>query len=145
MFVAISHQLLKKQIESGLVLAQQQSNKYGNPTPQGLYASVKYCQGDVIHIMTGTLTKTPNKQSIHIGDNMHVVDNYGRYINHSFNPNIKVVGNKLVALRDIQPFEEIMFNYNESEIIWLVLLKMKGNKFVVKKRHKIVLNLNIHK
>ena len=133
MFVAISHQLLKKQIESGLVLAQQQSNKYGNPIPQGLYASVKYCQGDVIHIMTGTLTKTPNKQSIHIGDNMHVVDNYGRYINHSFNPNIKVVGNKLVALRDIQPFEEIMFNYNESEINMACPFEDEGQQVCGKK------------
>ena len=133
MFVAISHQLLKKQIESGLVLSQLQSGKYDNSTPQGLYASIKYYQCDVIHIMEGTLKKTPTKQSIHIGNNMHLIDNYGKYINHSFNPNIKVVGNKLVALRDIQPFEEIMFNYNESEINMACPFEDEGQQVCGKK------------
>jgi len=133
MFVAISHQLLKKQIESGLVLSQLQSGKYDISAPQGLYVSVKYYQDDVIYIMEGTLKKTPTKQSIHIGNNMHLIDNYGKYINHSFNPNIKVVGNKLVALRDIQPFEEIMFNYNESEIYMACPFEDEGQQVCGKK------------
>jgi hypothetical protein len=58
----------------------------------------------------------PTKQSIHIGDGMHVTDKYGSYINHSFDPNTKIVGNKVVAIKDIFKNDEITFNYNESEI-----------------------------
>ena len=47
---------------------------------------------------------------------MHVTDKYGSYINHSFDPNTKIVGNKVVAIKNIFKNDEITFNYNESEI-----------------------------
>jgi hypothetical protein len=84
--------------------------------PKALYADANFLKGSVVHTMCGELTLKPTKQSIHIGDGMHVTDKYGSYINHSFDPNTKIVGNKVVAIKDIFKNDEITFNYNESEI-----------------------------
>jgi hypothetical protein len=84
--------------------------------PNALYSDANFLKGSVVHTLSGELTLKPTKQSIHIGDGMHVTDKYGSYINHSFDPNTKIVGNKVVAIKNIFKNDEITFNYNESEI-----------------------------
>lgn len=75
--------------------------------------------------MTGIMSKCPTQKSIHIGDNMHLEDEIGQFINHSFDPNIIVKSNKLVSIKDINKYDEITFNYNDIELKWHVNLKMK--------------------
>jgi hypothetical protein len=87
-----------------------------NTLPLGLFATKTYNIGDVVLILTGELISNPTKTSIHIGNNMHVINEYGRYINHSFEPNCKIELNKVVAINNISKNDEITFNYNESEI-----------------------------
>jgi len=84
--------------------------------PCGLYATKPYTTGSNVRVMTGTLLNSPTKKSIHIGYNMHLEDEFGQYINHSFEPNVKIVRNKLVAIKDINIYDEITFNYNETEL-----------------------------
>lgn len=47
---------------------------------------------------------------------MHIEDEQGRFINHSCNPSVRIKGNKVIALRDIDPLKEITFNYSEMKI-----------------------------
>jgi hypothetical protein len=86
-----------------------------NSKGKGLYSTKKYSKGEIVHILSGTELDHPTRESIHIGNNRHLIDHYGKFINHSFTPTIQVVGVNLVALRDIETDEEITFNYNISE------------------------------
>jgi len=84
--------------------------------PKGLYATRTYAIGDVILKLQGKLVLQPTKESIHIGNEMHVIDKYGQYINHSFEPNTQIELNNIIAIKEIKQYDEITFNYNESEI-----------------------------
>jgi hypothetical protein len=83
---------------------------------KGLFATQKYFKGQIVHILSGEISNEPTRETIHIGNNVHIYDKYGIYINHSFTPNIYVNGRILTALCEIMPGEEIVFNYNDSEI-----------------------------
>lgn len=84
--------------------------------PKGLYAIKDYKKDDIIHRLSGKIVLNPTKESIHVGNNMHIIDEYGKYINHSFQPNTRIEANVIIAITDIKVNEEITFNYNESEV-----------------------------
>ncbi len=84
--------------------------------PLGIYAEQCYKSGEIIRLLSGRMSNIPTQKSIHIGDNMHIEDEIGQYINHSFDPNMRVEGNKLIAIKDINIYDEITFNYNDTEI-----------------------------
>lgn len=73
-------------------------------------------KGDVVFTLKGPIYDMPTRESIHIGRNNHIFDVAGKYMNHSFNPSCKIRGKKVIAVKNIRPFEELTFNYNESEI-----------------------------
>lgn len=51
-----------------------------------------------------------------VGDGfVMVMPDNARFTNHSSDPNTRVLGAEAIALRDIQPGEEITENYDESE------------------------------
>jgi hypothetical protein len=83
---------------------------------KGLFSTKKYKQNEVLHILSGDIYDKPLRETIHIGNNKHIYDKYGIYLNHSCTPNINIVGDKLVAARDIEIDEELFFNYNDTEI-----------------------------
>ena len=83
---------------------------------KGLFIKNTYKQHDIIYVLRGEIFDHPTRESIHIGDNKHIYDEYGIYMNHSFNPNTKIDGKNVVALKDIYPGDEITFNYNSTEI-----------------------------
>jgi hypothetical protein len=83
---------------------------------KGLFSTKKYVKGDAIYILSGDVYDKPTRETIHVGDNKHVYDKYGIYINHSFAPNIRVNKYELVALQDIEINDELFFNYNDTEI-----------------------------
>jgi len=47
---------------------------------------------------------------------MHVIDKYGKYIKHSFRANTRIESNNVIAIALINPYDEITFNYNDTEI-----------------------------
>ena len=82
----------------------------------GLFVSTSYNKDDIVYVLDGVVLDYPTRESIHIGNNKHIIDKFGSFINHSFNPNIKIDGKNVVALKNIEIGEEICFNYNDSEI-----------------------------
>jgi hypothetical protein len=115
MRVNICPRLIEKMIKNGHSFITSNNTLYDNP-PFGIYATKTYKSNEILYVMTGKLLNTPTQKSIHIGDNMHLEDEFGQYINHSFDPNVKVVSNKLIAIKDINIYDEITFNYNDSEV-----------------------------
>lgn len=70
----------------------------------------------VIFTLKGPIYDSPTKESIHIGDNKHIKDVAGQYMNHSFHPTTKIFGKNVIAVKHIMPGDELTFNYNESEV-----------------------------
>lgn len=83
---------------------------------KGLFSTKKYNKNDIIFELSGKIFDNPTRETIHIGNNKHIYDNYGIFINHSFNPNIYINGKNVIALIDINENEELRFNYNDNEI-----------------------------
>lgn len=105
---------------SSKVAARGNDAKGGNAT----YAVEPIEQGEVICTWGGTvingekLAAIPDKYrslSVQVDDDLYLVSTVfgaGDYINHSCDPNAGILGQiGLVALRDIQPGEEICFDY----------------------------------
>lgn len=85
-------------------------------TGKGLFATKDYSKGVIVYTLTGEIFDHPTRESIHIGNNKHIYDEYGIFINHSFTPNILIDGYSMVALSNIQANDELTFNYNDTEI-----------------------------
>ena len=83
---------------------------------KGLFATQPYKKGESIYTLSGKIFSAPTRETIHIGDNYHIYDQFGIYINHSFSPNIYINGIYIVALQDIKNNDELRFNYNDTEI-----------------------------
>ena len=83
---------------------------------RGLYAATKYFKGTTIFTLSGEEYDHPTRESIHVGNNRHVYDKYGIFMNHSFTPTTYINKYDVVALVDIDIGTELTFNYNENEI-----------------------------
>lgn len=115
MRVNVCARLIDKGIKQGRVFVDTY-NLVKEGIPLGLYATTSYAIGDVVLVLEGKLCTKPTDKSIHIGHNMHVLDKFGQYVNHSFEPNVRVHFNTLVAIKYIHEHDEITFNYNDSEL-----------------------------
>ena len=109
MHVNICHRLIKEMIENGTVFTNEFNTITGN-IPKGVYASCDYKKDEIIKYLEGTLLLTPTKESIHIGNNMYIVDKIGKFINHSSVPNTKICMNKIIAIKEIKIYDEITFD-----------------------------------
>ena len=83
---------------------------------KGLFALQKFDVGQVVFTLSGTILDKPIRESIHVGNGVHILDERGAYINHSFDPTTIIDNVNVVALKIIDKDDEITFNYNESEI-----------------------------
>ncbi len=75
----------------------------------------------------GGLTEVPTRYSVQVGRALHldlpgsygpeeIMDRfYWRFTNHSCEPNALLRGGEFFALRPIEPWQEITFNYNTTE------------------------------
>ena len=76
--------------------------------------------------VNGELLDSPTRESIHVGKNKHIIDKFGIFMNHSFNPNTEIQGYNIVAIKDINPGDEITFDYNVSEVNMASPFKVNG-------------------
>ena len=83
---------------------------------QGLFVTKNIKKGEIVFTLVGEIFILPTRETIHIGNNKHIYDEYGKFINHSFTPNIYIDNVDVVALVDIAADDEVMFNYNDTEI-----------------------------
>ena len=86
-------------------------NDYG-----GVFAKENFLLGELVYDLTRSKTvKTPTRTSIQVGEESHIEDEVGQYINHSCSPTCEITNYGVRALRDIKVNDEITFNYNSSE------------------------------
>jgi hypothetical protein len=87
-----------------------------NAEGKGLLLTKSVKTGETVFVLSGEIFDSPTRESIHIGDNKHIYDDFGIFINHSFKPTVKISHKDVIALVDMNPGDEITFNYNDSEI-----------------------------
>lgn len=82
-------------------------------------AGQSFPAGEVLMVIKGKVAERPDRYSIQVGVNKHLMpDGEGcvwMFLNHSCKPNAVLMGRKLVAIRAIAAGEEITFNYNCNE------------------------------
>lgn len=83
---------------------------------KGLILRKNVKKGEVVFTLSGKMLDHPTRESIHIGNNKHIYDENGIFINHSFEPTVWIDGYNVRALMDLTDGDEITFNYNDSEI-----------------------------
>ena len=87
----------------------------------GIFSKRRFNKGELIYTVPVELVQPENNPNYaYIGDGKYVCDEKVlNYVNHSCNPNTKLILKdipKLVALRNIEPQEEITCDYDISEI-----------------------------
>lgn len=82
----------------------------------GLYATKSYSKSEIVYVLNGPISIKPSKYTIRIGDNQHILDKRGRYMNHSFDPTTYIDHKNVIAATDINSGDELNFNYNASEV-----------------------------
>lgn len=83
---------------------------------KGLFSKKKFETGDIIFSLSGDKLSSPTRESIYVGNGIHIDDHYGAYINHSFKPSTIINGFDVVAIKEIFVGDEITFDYNRSEL-----------------------------
>ena len=83
---------------------------------QGLFATKRYMKNDIVFILSGKVYDYPTRETIYVGNNKHIHDQNGQYMNHSFNPTTYINNYDVVALVNIQVGDELTFDYNINEI-----------------------------
>jgi hypothetical protein len=86
------------------------------------------CAGARLFGVDGELTRVPSRYSVQVSQSLHVdlPDGYGpeevldrfywRFMNHSCQPNTVVRGRGVFAYTCIDPWVEVRFNYNTTEV-----------------------------
>jgi len=81
-----------------------------------MFANKDYKKGDPIFVVAGPISKKPSFYTIPIRTDLFIdpvpVNNLGRYLNHSCDPNIGIKENTIVvAFKDINKGDEITIDY----------------------------------
>lgn len=80
-----------------------------------LFALNSYEKGETLFFLSGKIFNSPTRLTIEIGENRHIFDKFGIYMNHSSNPSTEIKGKRVVATQKISKGDEITFDYNNSE------------------------------
>lgn len=73
-------------------------------------------RGEKVYNLIGKIYNKPTRETIHIGENQHIYDFRGIFMNHSFDPTTRIDERNVVAAKDIFDGDELTFNYNKTEI-----------------------------
>ena len=87
-------------------------NEHGE---RATYSRFAFSSGEQIYRIRGEACSQRSRESIQVAPGQHVEDAYALYLNHSFTPNLRLDGRLFFAARDIEPGEELTFNYLETE------------------------------
>lgn len=99
-----------------------QSNIHG----KGIFAREEIRKGEVVFLLEGKLHRgheyddeEPNLKAaqswIQLDIDIWLESPRARYLNHSCNPNVAIVEQKTIALRNIEREEEVFYDYGTSE------------------------------
>lgn len=82
----------------------------------------------LLFTILGDVTPMPSRYSVQVAEGVHVdlrgerrpdelLDRYyWRFMNHSCEPNVVIRGRDVFALRAIEPWEQVTFDYNTTEL-----------------------------
>ena len=87
-----------------------------NLNEEGLFATRQYMKNEIVFTLSGEIYDHPTRETIYVGNETHVHDQHGMYMNHSFNATTYIDNYNVVALRDINPDDELTFDYNKNEL-----------------------------
>jgi hypothetical protein len=97
------------------------------PFGAGLFALRRFAAGDAILTINGRMQSGPTRYSIQLDVDAHIEADAAlpesemrtrhpwRFLNHSCEPNAGVAGRRLVALRSIEPGDQLTFDYTTTE------------------------------
>lgn len=86
---------------------------------KGLYATMRIGRGrNIGELSSGEVSDKRTRTSIQIGKDLHSEHPWAKFMNHSFNPNCAIDGTEVITIRQVEPEEELTFDYtsNEDEI-----------------------------
>ena len=91
-----------------------------NDKGRGVFAAKLFTPGDVVWKYVGAIVSEPDGDTLQIDVNRHLKvapDSVDVYFNHGCTPNVRVdfENLSLVAISEIRPGEEIVFNYLTAE------------------------------
>ena len=106
---------------------------------KGVFTTQKYKKDDIIFVLSGQVFTAPTRENIHVGNNVHIYDNFGIYtmLNHSFGrygltidgvwkPNTEYADSKTKALL-LKEVTQMASDYKDTRGLLLFLL---GNENV---------------
>ena len=111
---------------------------------KGVHATKEYKKNRIIYLLSGKIYNYPTRETIHIGNNIHIYDKYGIFINHSFEPNIRIENNAIISNCDIKYGDELMFNYNDSEINMAAPFYVNNELVIGKQDRSICRYIHVH-
>lgn len=85
---------------------------------KSLITTEKISKGDTVLILGGKRSDTPDRLSVQIDKNLHAIDDETtqfQYLNHNCSPNTYFKGEELIALKDLEPGDHVVFDYNSTE------------------------------
>ncbi len=84
---------------------------------KGTFAARDFKKEEVIFPLEGVKVDKATKYTIQTDINEHIIPDFGKYLNHSCNPNCYLDYKEFVfrAIKDIKENEELQFNYNTTE------------------------------
>jgi SET domain-containing protein len=84
---------------------------------QGVFTLRPIKAGAVIFEMKGKIVDAPTQTSVQVGEKKHIEDNLAKFLNHHCSASAMVDREKkaLVALRNLNPGDEITFDYRKNE------------------------------
>ena len=99
---------------------------------KGVYASINFKKGESIFTLTGPISDEQTRTSIKVGENLHIEDKFGAFINHNCDPTVKIQGRKVIAVKNIKHNDEITFDYslNEGELVYPFVCVCCGSNIV---------------
>lgn len=97
---------------------------------KGIFAMKSFKSDELIWKLVGEPVSIPTRTTIYIGNDEHVDDPYGIYFNHSFEPNCKIEGRCVIAIKDIENNSHLTFNYLDSELTISTPFQVSSGRWV---------------
>lgn len=84
---------------------------------RGVFATKPIQKNTIIFKMRGPVIDSPTQTSVQVGQDQHVEDAIAGLINHSCHPSARIdrQAQSFVSIRDIEPGDEITFDYTLNE------------------------------
>jgi hypothetical protein len=85
---------------------------------KGLFSIKKYTKNEIVFVLSGIEYDNPTRETIYVGNNKHVYDEFGQFMNHSFDPNTYIQNYNVVAIKNINENDDPRSITIIMKLIW---------------------------